>query len=1483
MAKIAPPTQEAMDALSQRRGGGRYTIQPPTDEAMAKLRERERPTEPEPPIERAERRVKALHRYSPADVERMLSEFERTGRVVEPTPAFMKPQLGTPDPTLVERAGRGAAGATPIYGKDLLELMGTDVKPPELGGKIAQFVGAVPMIVGSAGASTRLAVSGLLKAGLGRAASRLGGTSLGWAAYVSSVDPESRTNIKKIAWNLGEGLVFGGLSFIKGALVYPAMAATGHTLSKVEHGRPIFSLPDEDSALMTIAFPAIHKVLRFDSVRQVARDLRKAYPDLSHKKSVQMAKTLIDNPEAIKRATELYKEVKKGAEEAAKQEKPPEEFTKAVGAKVDKLSVIPETAEPPGMQGGHFHGTNSAGLSGIMSEGFRSKGAGVAGNLTKNFRSAARYALDKRLTEDKKAYVVETDTDGNVAAVHQVTDKPGAPGEIKVVDSSKVEMGAEPVEAVREPPTERVPEGRGETLRPEEFRTDRRAEDTGPPEGIPERRVAKWDAVRLDADDMTLSPELKAEFEKMKGPKKSKEPEYTEEYYKYRKRAMEMNNEIADLRKKAKAATDPEIKSSLTDKANTLRGRRETVLENMRAEDWKRRREPTGMSLEEARRPFKENREKVIKARKLTWKRMWEGLRVAGWDTSGNIQTVLSKLGKYGKEASMRLDLTRGAIPWADKVIQEDFGVVYKGITPAEELLLNEYITSVRNLTIAAYKPEVDRPISPRESRAFLRTLKSSSPELYRRIKDAGDEFFSVMRRELDLLYKHGLLTKDKWMRLRDTGPYSPTEFIEAVDGRPVVGREKVSVPTSGLKRLGEGDIGPMEENSREFIAQVVRRTRKRISNNEAAKALLKVANTTTLDPSERDDLVKMAPSMSAKTPLDKTDVYAMVAGKARRMWLNSRYEKEWSGQVGELPHNIGLLLGWATGTIPLKLFATGINPAFAITNLPRDLGLIFLSTGEYSTSVPIYMAQVGADLKATFRDAFTRSGAYEDAVREGLSMNFLTQQGRIDRPIGKIGGRWGGARAKGNAEVIGDVLGYIGNSTEIWARLALRRRAMLNGKSSVEATHVARNYLDFAKGGVFTKVFDTAIPYLNASVQGTRSVLRAAARDPGKFTAKVLQLGGLAMALRFYNNIYNRESIEEEAPENKSNNWLITLPISFEDEQGEIRHVSLKISKDQMTRPIATVFEALVDSAMGFEVDVEEVTAAAKNMLTISGEQAVPPLLKAMIGRMDNYDLWRQEKIWKGPDVGPIPPGKYPDIPEGVKGRAQEHDAYTHPWLVWFGEKTGMSPERSAYALSQIFTNSNMFVQALGTGTKELYNKLNPEDRKEVQRTLWEEIRRIPGASRVLSISGPYLKEKERIVRRGREAATVDLVRMREARKLADKYREDPSMENFNKIVDNLTRLKWYDARRILNRIVDDIETADVQQGWWFRLVHHRAGGPEEKAELFFDRWMRMSPEMKDDFAEAANDYPHFVTDRFRIRMEELISEYTKNQQAQP
>lgn len=839
-------------------------------------------------------------------------------------------------------------------------------------------------------------------------------------------------------------------------------------------------------------------------------------------------------------------------------------------------------------------------------------------------------------------------------------------------------------------------------------------------------------------------------------------------------------------------------------------------------------------------------------------------------DTSGNVKEDLKKLGPIGEDAAMRHDLARGASAITDMELDKYSRSIYEGLSHDDERQLNRIIASRRTVSIGKYKDVANtKGLTPEDHAEYLKALAESDPQRFKALNDRADKYFGVMQEQLGKMKQAGLLDDASYQALLAKGDYSPRRFIQYID----------TVPSSGIKALKEGSEQAMENNSRLLMAEVVSRTNARIMKNSANQELFKLAQEVPdnglvhvakpkrklfySDKEVADDAIivdtyidgerkqysagkiaemvenvrnaedqavlkriskqyqKYKWGMSEPTPTAGNEIVAvMVNGKRHYLEMPSDIAKEWVLSDPQISKQLSSAIGWLSGSKILKPMATGLNPEFAATNFARDLAHIFLTTDEYSSFLPKAVGQQAVDLVSTAKDAVLRKGDYLKYVQQGGGMEFLTHQGRP--------GLAGSALDK-----LYGVMGYLGETTEIWSRLALRKRALKNAakegidpaRAEMRATYAARNYLDFSQGGSFVKAADSAIPYLNAAIQGTRGVFRYAADHPGKFTYKVGQIGTMAAGLYYANRMTNPEAWEQVPDREKASNFIFTTPLYYYDKNGDKRYYYFKVAKDQSQRIFASIFENLAAASIGDTFKSNQLSMAFEDGLPIVPTGVLPPTIEAMLGYAANKNFWRNEDIWRGR--------------KGIDP-SQEYNRYTPEAYVKLGEATGMSPERTKYALEQVFTSGNIWTSLTGGAMSAMLGEL-PKDMRD--QTMQEMISKAPFIRKALRSTdpfAPYQQESEGIKR---ERATKRAVVRREFDAIADEYaRGRISKEEAVEFINTQPREQ---RRYFLRQLNEKKSLTGIPDGRWWRDLQYQDAGT--RAEMFHRRYERASDEEKE------------------------------------
>ena len=577
------------------------------------------------------------------------------------------------------------------------------------------------------------------------------------------------------------------------------------------------------------------------------------------------------------------------------------------------------------------------------------------------------------------------------------------------------------------------------------------------------------------------------------------------------------------------------------------------------------------------------------------------------------------------------------------------------------------------------------------------------------------DNYHQAMRDMLKWQYDEGVISEAAYEKLRDEQPYySPRKYISHMDDMDPGGA------ISGVKNLSGGAFGAKVVDANTLLADVVARTAGIVAHNK------KMQEAETYAGMVDSDIIQKAPYTASfaekignkpegaaylepvfkETPKGYTAVNYMADGEKRRLWIESDLYKYFDyAKPDEATEAALYTFSMMTGTPVLKFFATGMNPEFAIKNLPIDALHSWMTTTEYSRTMPIAWLQMLRNYAMVAKDAWKKRGRYAEYIKQGGGMDFLTTQGsRTPYKYGEY------TKLTSSVESVRNGFAKLGEFSEVWTRLALREQYIRNHteeemtekeKESVreDGTAVARGYLDFAQGGTTAKMLDKFLPYFNAGIQVTRGSLKAAHNDRAAYWTKFGQIAGLATFLTAWNMgdfgddekaRKRRKAYKDDLnPDVKARNFIIMTNMSYRDSEGRDRYVYVKVPKDALQSSITSLFE---DSYVKMFHDGEYKLMDDKMMTSLNNDlrnltdlTGIPPVMRAVIGGKMNYDLFYNEEIWKGKDMA-----KW-------EREGEFYDGVTPPRFVKFGHLTGASPLRSQYVAKQFFTEGNMYGAIVG------------------------------------------------------------------------------------------------------------------------------------------------------------------------------------------
>jgi hypothetical protein len=825
-------------------------------------------------------------------------------------------------------------------------------------------------------------------------------------------------------------------------------------------------------------------------------------------------------------------------------------------------------------------------------------------------------------------------------------------------------------------------------------------------------------------------------------------------------------------------------------------------------------------------------RAKSKDVRKTTLGKIWKSVVRGAIDVSGNLQAKLVALGPAGQQVVWRMNAIAGASTKGTNEFDIDSKPIYDGLDEKQKNGFDDYKAVLRNLEIRANKgAEFSLPEGHTEQ--SLIDHLASIPEHIREEYDKRNVFYkAAMDKVIQLSIDNGLRTEEDAARLRETGKeYLAREVLEYAD--PTVQRKNrdgktVSVRDSGIKSLTEeGTEKHVETDTQLLMQQIYQRTYTRLFKNKASQEFLRLAET---EPGVADLGIQVVkPGFKVKS--DQMKVTAMVDGKPVDMVMPLELGQEWVTGDPLLPATLSSVLGWVSGKKILQSMATTLNPEFAITNIPRDLAHIWLTTEEYSSFAPVAAFQMSRDMVGAIKNFKEMSQIYID---NGGGMELLAHQG-------KLGLKGDSAISKG-ISALETTMGKAGQFSEMVTRLALMRRAMKNKNTPFQATQIARGYLDFSRGGSVVKALNSVIPFFNASVQGTRGIFRAAKKNPKVFGVKAFEIGAMAFGLTMANIHLWGDDYEDVPDFDKKNNWIVMTNSTFIDSNGEERRHYVKIPKDQGQRTFAMIFENMARKTLGLPVDHLSITEEVSEVLPIIPGELLPPAMEMVLGYSVNKDFWTKEDIWRGPDVLP----------------QEEYNKYTPTPYVKFGEATGLSPVRTKYMVEQLFTRGNIWTSLAGYGSKQVFDEMTPEERAKQSEEMLE---KYPGVRRLLKSTRPDLRREKEIKAEKVRLDTERIVNNRKFDALAERF--------FNKQTDRrevnefIRRQETLPEKKRLQRRFRKLSKLQgvTNRRFWFQLLDLP---PEQRAVNYWNEWVQKDEASRRELNIQSHKVPGFRSKRF-------------------
>ncbi|HAD95888.1 MAG TPA: hypothetical protein DCG19_00705, partial [Cryomorphaceae bacterium] len=493
---------------------------------------------------------------------------------------------------------------------------------------------------------------------------------------------------------------------------------------------------------------------------------------------------------------------------------------------------------------------------------------------------------------------------------------------------------------------------------------------------------------------------------------------------------------------------------------------------------------------------------------------------------------------------------------------------------------------------------EYEGGLLPDQSQAWLDYMQLQKPEYFKDLMGRANKYFDYQKQLVEELHKEGLLNDAQAQELHRF-KYSPRFYIDhlfddELKGE-IAGQQGKIAGSNGVRGLKGGSEKLLYNDSEWLLSNAAKSTFKRIAVNRASKAIYDLASEHSdngifkiVEPIGKDRYGTLQYPEESSTGHEIVPLYRDGQKYAVEMPIemaNQLRDKK-KGITDDYLTNAIQIVG---GVKVLKAMATGYNPLFAAANFARDVGFSLFFTDHYSSHLPLAAIQLMSDIGKNIGARTMQRPNYSKAVEEGILMNFLTTQGMVKAGKGQS------KTVKSYWNEVGKMISYLGESSELVMRLALRDRSIKNQTKALQkelqsrgenrelndqeqkaiqfrATHEARNFIDFNQGGHVSKSLDNFLPYFNAAIQGTRSGIKHAKKNPSAFIWKQAQLGILTMLLYEWNKNQIPDLEDRIHPKIREKNFIIATP--WKDENGEYRYFT--IPKSHELAPLTTLYEDL-------------------------------------------------------------------------------------------------------------------------------------------------------------------------------------------------------------------------------------------------------------------------------------------------------------------
>ena len=401
------------------------------------------------------------------------------------------------------------------------------------------------------------------------------------------------------------------------------------------------------------------------------------------------------------------------------------------------------------------------------------------------------------------------------------------------------------------------------------------------------------------------------------------------------------------------------------------------------------------------------------------------------------------------------------------------------------------------------------------------------------------------------------------------------------------------------------------------------------------------------------------------------------------------------------------------------KAGITGTNIPFVLANIPKDqLSAFINSKVALKASILNPKIFVKSLFNAT-KSALTHGKDYDEFIRQGAGgTSFDIYREQLPKTIEKIrAGRTLTGKilhtVKNPAEMLRSIEDVIGRSEEFTRLMqytqtkeVMLKKGFTEERAMIEAAKAAReNTVNFARHGEFGQVLNSVFLYLNAGIQGSRTLVRNLQQRPAQTISKIALSSLAPMAFITAYNLKDpkRKVVYDDIPDyEKQRNFIIIPPNPVKDKDGFWNVIKIPISQEvanltNLTRKEIeslhginkVVFKDFADSLLG---TVSPIGGTPKDVLNTLTPQAIKPSLETAFN----------VNFYTGKDI----------VPDYLKNLNVEQQVYknTSGTARKAGKLTGISPIKIEHLIKGYFGEVGLQVENMSDNILNTFGAI-PEE----------------------------------------------------------------------------------------------------------------------------------------------------------------------------